>query len=136
MNVDKIQCLVDQGILTRDQADQIIRFSQLPQGTSELLSIIAASQLSSIDNFSSPVGTQTITVNSTTSQALTPQGTKAIVTPYGNSAIFRTDGGAVTTTTGHFLAQGSNFVVNDLQEFRFCAASSGFDVTLYVTYYA
>lgn len=136
MNVDKIQCLVDQGVIGQEQADNIIRLSQLPQGTSELLTIIAASSLSSMNNFGTPVGTQSITVNSSTSQALTPQGSKAIVTPHNNSAIFRTDGGAVTTTAGHFLAQGSNFIVNDLDNFRFCAASSGYDVTLYVTYYA
>lgn len=142
MDANKIQCLVDKGILSQDQADYILSLSQGPQGTSALLTIIAASLLGSSNNsiYGDPIGTQSIAdVDSTTSTALTPTtgASRAVVTPFNNSALFRLDGGApnASTNTGHFLAQGSNMVVTDLVNFRFCSASSGSDVTLYVTYY-
>lgn len=141
MDSNKIQCLVDKGVISQSDANAIISFSGLPQGTSELLTILVALAINnnSSSSVSGPViGTQSIgPVNFSTPTALTvPAGaSKAVITPFVNSAVFRTDGGDPTTTAGHFLAQGSNMILTELNNFRFIAASATYDTTLFVTYY-
>lgn len=136
-----IQCLIDKGILSPEQAAVVQQLSGV-QGTSALLSIIAATLINDNSSFVSgkPLGVEAVSgvssTNDYTLQNIPAGATRAVVTPWDNSIVFRSDGQAtVHTGDGHFAAQGSNIIIKDLEDFHFRAASPAVQASLFVSYY-
>lgn len=136
-----IQCLIDKGILSPEQAATVQQLAGV-QGTSALLSIIAATLINNNSSFVSgtPLGVETVSsisnTNDFTLSSIPAGATRAVVTPWSNSIVFRNDGQATTSTvSGHFAAQGSNIIITDLEDFHFRAASAVSQASLFVSYY-
>jgi len=139
---NQLICMEEAGIITDAQ---LLKFKQiinkLPTSQGDLLSIIAAALLGGSSSLM-VTGTPVAVDQYTSSNESDPQplmyipddATSALVSVHGNNIIFRTDGGVPALETGHFAAQGSNFLVNDLANFRFCSTSA-VDAVIFVSYY-
>lgn len=145
-----VQCLLDAGVITTDQASALSKtIAFLPRGQ-ELDALSAALLVSGMgasndgggdegDNGSG--GGEVISGNSsetivsdnpTDVKQLSTGATRALVTPLTNNIIFTIDGSNPSATSGHFAAQGSNFIVSP-DSFKFISFDS-VGVSLYATY--
>jgi hypothetical protein len=134
-----LTCLIDQGVITQAQANQLAKLlTELPAGESDLLKIIVATGLVGEDVSLAPVilGVESITVNNVTAEPLIaiPEGaTKAMATVYANAVYFRVDGGVPAVSVGHYAAALSTIEINNLANFQVIAAAGS--ATIYLTYY-
>jgi hypothetical protein len=139
---NQLKCMKDKGIITDAQFDLLAGLiNSLPTSNGDLLQVIAAASLVSLDgsgNFAGiPIGTESLmSTDATDVKSLTvPTGaTRAVVSVHGNNIIFRTDGGAPAANTGHFGELGSNFIVGSLSDFKFVSQSTT-DAYIFVSYY-
>jgi hypothetical protein len=136
----QLKCVEAAGLITGQHLQNLTAIAnRLPTSVGDLLAIIASAMIvgNSGTIGGTPLDTESVTSHDDTdSMGLdVPAGaSSALVSVHGNNIIFRTDGVAPATNAGHFAAQGSNFVVNDLANFHFVAASTT-DATIFVSYY-
>lgn len=138
----QLKCLKDKGTITDAQFNVLANLvNSLPSSNGELLQVIAAASLVSLDgsgNFAGiPIGVQSLmSTDATDIKSLTvPAGaTRAVVSVHGNNIIFRTDGGNPAANVGHFGELGSNFVIGSLDNFKFVSQSTT-DAHAFISYY-
>lgn len=136
-----VQCLLDAGLLTQEQADSLSPLiAGLPRGE-ELEKLSVASMILGLGSSGGGGGgsdgvvsssTTTVSTGSSNVKDIVPTGSKSLVTPSTNNIVFTLDGTSPTPTSGHFAAQGSNFYIYGPVKFASFDTSSA---TVYVSHY-
>lgn len=139
---EALECLLAKGLITQEQYNQLLQIAiALPSDPSAVLALLTALALipedSPVPQAYAIIGTDLIESDDDESpQVLTvPEGALyAIVTPHENNIKFRLDGEDPTGFNGHFAAQGSNFRIDELEDFVF-ASYEETSAFLFVSYY-
>ncbi len=130
-----LQCLVDNGTITQEQADLI---ASMPNGNVALQVIagLLMEQFHNTNNGPEVISSEWLSgVTSATNQVLSvPSGTTgALITPYDGDIYFTIDGTNPASAEAHYLSEKATLDIKNPAAFRFSAESA--TVTAYVTYY-
>lgn len=146
-SIKALTCLESAGVITPAQLQAMKNvIGKLPHNEGALLEIIAAATIAggptaSLLMTGTIIDTDGLIVDLPIEDGMPsqlidiPEGaTRAIISVHGNNIIFRTDGGPPLNSNGHFAAQGSNFEIGKLSQFR-CVAASATSAYLFITYF-
>lgn len=128
--IDAIQCLLEKGLLTEEQANLAIQYATVFVG--DPASALFLSQ-QSYQAGGSPLNSDSFGVSTTPSVLIVPPDNvkKVVATAIGGDVLFLVNGGTPTPTYGHIMKDGVNytFTAQEWAGFRARTVSGNADIT-------